>query len=75
MVPTDGGVCEDVIAGARHGAPHHILPIGGASLLEVDERMRMVGVATDVDVLEAHVDGVLEPIGLAVVGHRGGIFG
>jgi len=66
---------EDLVDGARLWAPHHILPVGGASLLEVHEHMRIVGVATDVDVLEANVDGVLEPIGLVVVRHSGGIFG
>ena len=35
----------------------------------------MMGVVTAVDVLEANVDGVLEPIGLGVVGRGGGIFG
>jgi hypothetical protein len=34
-----------------------------------------VGVATDVDVLEADLDGVSETVGLAVVGHGRGIFG
>ena len=36
---------------------------------------RMMGVATNVDVLEADFDLVAEQIRLAVVGHRGGIFG
>jgi hypothetical protein len=74
-VPAQSCLREDVVDGARPWAPHHIPPVGGASLLEVHERMRMVGVATDVDVLEADLDGVSETVGLAVVGQGGGIFG
>jgi hypothetical protein len=35
----------------------------------------MVGVTTDVDVLEAILDGVSETVGLTIVGHGEGIFG
>ena len=68
-MPSDSALGQYVVEFFERSLPHHLGPVRPSGLFEVDERLGMVRMSANVDIAEAHCNGVTESECIRWIGH------